>query len=695
MNHRVIHFILVFASVMLMGCNHIFDTDSEEGAGDGLVNDTHMNAGNDAHMNTGNGTHGTGDTPPAYDWIPKGAALTDRMAIRFLNMATFGATPQAVQDLRAKGVVKWVDEQLAAKWDPDRESVLRHMMYQAIRLQPYRYFRRYKDLSIPKTEAEVHAAVRRFLEDNDYVFNRSEGNGPSELDYHSSNLVAGQIQDPQQLRQRTAYALSQIIIASQSNDDFFRDRGEALSYYYDLLLAHAFDRYGDLLYDVSLSPAMATYLTYASNQKAHKDSSGTWVTPDENYGREVMQLFSIGLYALNMDGTEKRQDGDRIPVYTQEDVNAMSRVFTGLVYAHGVRPESFMRGIKDGDMIHPLICMNRYHDTDQKHVLGADLPAGQDCYEDVKSAVNLLTNHPNAAPFIAKKLILRLTKSNPNTDYVQRVAEVFKNTHGNLGQTVKAILLDQELWADIKNGTATKLKEPYVAFVNLLRALDVQPFKHYSREDGDAPGDPKPEYTIKNHFFIPSHYSRFGEWPTWSPTVFNFYSDRYEPDDNLFKIRGFVSPESQIMTTKYLIAMLNYTYTILSRGEKNYLINVNGSEEGIYTKRKLYKEPNYMLIDLSELIEMFRPAGSTQVRDMVKEDEAFRTRALGKVLDWVEARLIGEKMDKAFRDTLIEKYQNKFKGGNDPEKAFRANLVSRVIAPVISEIVASKYFMVQ
>ena len=618
-------------------------------------------------------------------YIAHNASLTDRIAVKFLNMATMGSTPAMVQALQQKGVVAWVDEQLAKEWNFKKESIVYNMMHHALKIRPHDYCKSRYDLDIPHTDEEIDNLIDIFLADNDIVFNRGLIHGGDELGYHSSAILKGHIEDDAQLRQRVAFALSQIIVASESTDFFFKSRGEALSYYYDILLKGAFGKYGDVLYDVSLSPAMATYLSYANNRKAHQSSFGTTIYPDENYGREIMQLFSIGLFELNMDGTEKLSNSKRISTYGQQDVMEVSRVFTGLTYPHHLQPNNHNPELWVGDALHPLDCYTPYHDSGNKTFLGQTVSGSSNCFDEVRDTIDILMNHDNAAPFIAKKLILRLTKSNPAPDYVQRVAQVFKNSGGDLGKTVKAVLLDKNIWDDIKNDSATKIKEPYIMYTEMLRAFDVQPWPE--RTETDDGGE---ERSIQNEYYVGSKYKYLNEWPTYAPTVFNFYGDSYMPDSSEFTSRGWKAPEAMLLTTKYMTGIESYTYDTLKRNEKYFLYAQNNNHLG----RRSAAWGSYMLLDFGNYTEYFKKPGQ-EFRDGPK-DEAGREEALRNLIQDVSSRLLGKQMDATFVQQLVDAYRDKYHDRYAPSWTnieIQMHLVEDVITPVITEIVMSEEYM--
>jgi len=612
-----------------------------------------------------------------YSYLPTKDELSDEMAVKFLNMATFGATPKLVAELKSKGIKKWVEEQLEIPYNEKKDSILRGIIKTLTSINTTYYSR-------------DNVSVDEWLKDNNgYYFNQGKRGGPNELAFHYSKVFDAHMRYKGQLRQRVAYALSQIIVVSQSNDLFFTEKGEALSYYYDILQKRAFGNYGDLLYDISMSPAMATFLTFAGNRKEYVDEeTGARILPDENYGREIMQLFSIGLYELNMDGTQKRASGGaRVPTYTQEDVNNLSRVFTGLSYAHTKFGETLLRG----DNTHQLECFMDYHDTGEKKVLGTTLPAGQNCEQDVKSAVDLLMRHQNVAPFIAKKLIMRLTKSNPKDDYVRRVAETFARSGGNLKETVKAVLLDPEIWENIKNGDGVKIKEPYLAFTQTLRALGAKTLPKMSWINKE-----KKRVTLPNEEFISdSLYDSLGEWPTTSPTVFNFYDDEFVPDNNEFKVRGFVAPELEIITAKYNVAYNNTLQDIISHNALPLQLNDRGQtpEENptIYGNHRVY-----LYFDYKDILNVFKKNGFGEGLDE-GHDAKTAEKVAGAVIDYISELFLGKKLSNEQREILVNRYKGAryWNRGDHSLEYMEKMLVLYWIKGIVVDITHTDEFMVQ
>jgi|GEM_PF-3203573 uncharacterized protein (DUF1800 family) len=486
-----------------------------------------------------------------FDYIPKGDNLTDEMAIRFLNMATFGHTQELVQELREKGVVKWVDEQLNIPYNPKSESVLRKTIVMSLTSYPQEFKYTFRDGTVESFELN-DTTIDMAINNPTYDFNRHRGpfNASGKMGFWVEQALLNiMLTTKAQLRHRVAYALHQWVVASQSLDGFFFRRMDALAYYYDLLIKNAFGKYQDMLYDVSVSPAMGTFLTYLNNQKLHQAGENT-IYPDENYGREIMQLFSVGLYQLNMDGSIKTgSDGKYIYNFSEDDVKEMSRVFTGFVLN-----KRFPKDIEWGLGVHrPMLCKDSWHDNQSKTVMGQVLPAGQDCYGDTRNAVEMLTKHPSFYPYVAKKLIMRLTESNPTSDYILRVAEALRDSDNSLKEAVRAVLLDPELWENITKGKSTKLKEPFLAYMQMFRTLDAKP--KYETHFGD-----KNSIMLKNTYFFPNFQTYIFQKPLYSPTVFNYYSDDFIPNDSEFKVRGFVAPELEIQTRGYQTGYSQFIY---------------------------------------------------------------------------------------------------------------------------------------
>ncbi len=278
------------------------------------------------------------------------------------------------------------------------------------------------------------------------------------------------IEADDQLRQRVAFALSEIFVVSSRQ---LGGEQEGLANYYDILVRNAFGNYRNLLEEVTLSPMMGEYLSMKGNQRPDPDRN---IRPDENFARELLQLFTIGLEELNPDGTPKLgEDGVPLPTYDQATVEAFAHVFTGW---HFKNVDDF-RWAKREDYLSPMVAYPEFHDTGEKALLnGAVVPAGQSAEQDLQMALDNVFAHPNVAPFISKQLIQRLVTSNPSPGYVADVAAVFDRNaageRGSLASTVKAILMHREAREGHleKPETFGKLKEPLLRVTQLWRAFE-------------------------------------------------------------------------------------------------------------------------------------------------------------------------------------------------------------------------------
>jgi uncharacterized protein (DUF1800 family) len=373
---------------------------------------------------------------------------------------------------------------------------------------------------------------------------------------------------PDPLRQRVAFALSQILVISDRPEQLGPEQ-RGMANYYDLMVKHAFGNYRDLLYDVALHPAMGIYLSHVGNRKA---DSTKQTFPDENFAREIMQLFSIGLWELNPDGSRQLgPEGRPIPTYDNRDITELARVFTGLSFGNN---EGFL--LYPRDLTVPMRMWDAFHDCDPKVLLRRlELPLrspspgkqGTAGLADVNAAIDLLFQHPNTGPFIGRQLIQRLITSNPSTGYVARVSAAFadngQGVRGDLRAVIRAILLDSEArssepWNRPEWG---KLREPFLRCVNLARAFNA------SSPSGWYPLD---QFQL-DHLQDPLN----------APSVFNFYLPTHSPAGPLTQ-QGFVAPEFQLINASSTISGPNYFYNAIlgdlhrwGSGNTNYSVRLN------------------------------------------------------------------------------------------------------------------------
>ena len=357
-----------------------------------------------------------------------------------------------------------------------------------------------------------------------------------------------------QLRQRVAFALSQIFVVSQVNGDV-SGRPRGLASYLDMLGAHAFGNFRTLLEAVTLHPIMGLYLSHLRNQK---ENPATGRMPDENFARELMQLFTIGLYELNADGSQRLDSRGRpIPTYDNADVEGLAKVFTGWSWAGPDKSNTrFFGGTPDPDRdILPMQAYPQYHSTSPKSFLEASIPANTPAEASLKTALDGLFNHPNTGPFIARQLIQRFVTSNPSPAYVARVAAAFANNgrqvRGDMKAVIRAMLLDTEARNDRSLSQAAwgKLREPVVRLANWARAFGAT----------SVSGN----FTIRN---VADPSTALGQNPLRSSSVFNFFRPGYVPPNTAIAAAGLVAPEFQITGENSTAGYLNFMRNVVNTG---------------------------------------------------------------------------------------------------------------------------------
>ena len=357
------------------------------------------------------------------------------------------------------------------------------------------------------------------------------------------------IQSDDQLRQRMAFALSQILVYSDSADSDQPMR----AYYQDILIRNAFGNYRDLLEEVTYSSAMGEWLTYRGNRKGDP-SRGRM--PDENYAREILQLFSIGLIELNRDGSPKLDaQGQQIETYTNADIEGLARVFTGLSWAGG----EFYKRPQDGN-IQPMQMYPEQHSELEKVFLGTTIPAGTSGEESIDTALDTIFNHPNVGPFLARQLIQRFTQSNPSPAYIENVATAFETgrfvaqggrsfgtgERGDLQATLAAVLLEPTIFEDPATGgtvTVGKVREPILRFTHWARAFDVSGLDAYNE---------------RRLLDTRSSDDSLGQQAFSSPSVFNFYRPGYVAPGTNAGEQDLTVPEFQIVNESSSIGYLNF-----------------------------------------------------------------------------------------------------------------------------------------
>ena len=440
----------------------------------------------------GGPTSGGGTTPGA-------PSITSEQAARFLVQAAFAATDAQIARVQTLGYSAWIDEQFAMP------RTLSHWDWM---------------------DAKGYQVVANV--DNFAGFENS--------------LWRKLIASPDALRQRMTLALSEIFVVSVLGLPVSW-RGFLAAGYVDMLEANAFGTYRQLLQDVTLSPAMGVYLNTRGNQKANP---ATGRVPDENYAREVMQLFSIGLLELETDGTLK--GGRAQETYNAQTIAALAQVFTGWDLDGVNRTEA-------GYTRRPMVNLPARHETGAKTFLGVTVAAGTAAATSLQVALDTLARHPNVGPFISRQLIQRLVSSSPSPAYVGRVAAAFNDNgqgqRGDLKAVIKAILLDEEARRDPTTADTTRgrLQEPVARFIQWARTFGLS-----------SPTD------LWNIGSLSDPATRLGQSPMRAPSVFNFFRPGYVPPNTELGKLGITAPEFEITDESTTVGWVNFAQTFVVSG---------------------------------------------------------------------------------------------------------------------------------
>jgi uncharacterized protein (DUF1800 family) len=409
-----------------------------------------------------------------------GQSMTDRQAARFLDQATWGPTPPSIAQFEDMGFTNWLNAQFALNTSdlPD-QAIL------------------------------------------DSAGNSNDNLAPVQAAFFQNTLT-----QPDQLRQRVAFILSQIWVVSATTGV-----SPAYAYppYWRIFRDNAFGNYRDIMKAVTLSPAMGRYLNMANNNKANA-ANGT--AANENYGREMMQLFTLGLTQLNLNGTPVLDgSGNPLPTYNQAQVTEMAKVLTGWTYP--TAPGATAKTNNPAYYFGQMFAVESEHDETAKAIFGnVTIPAGQTAEQDLESLLNALMAQPTMAPFICQQLIQHLVTSNPSPAYIQRISEVFENDGtgvvGNLQAVITAILTDPEARAgDATQSAVTAnfghMREPVLLMGNLLRGL-------YG--------------TAAATSSVANSATNMGQELFYEPSVFSYFSPQSRTE------HGLLGPEFQIYSTQ-------------------------------------------------------------------------------------------------------------------------------------------------
>jgi len=440
---------------------------------------------------------------PAPIAPPPGSAITDREAARFLHQAALAATDADIARVITLGYSAWLDEQF----------------------------------SLPHTQSHYDWMISRGYQGNPNNANNFQG--------VDNTLWRKLMSSPDILRQRVVLALSEIFVVSMVGLPVSW-RGFCVAAYVDLLEENAFGTYRSLLNAITLSTGMGNYLNMRGSQK---EDPRTGREPDENYAREVLQLFSLGLYQLNIDGTVKTDaPGTPLETYTQNMITGLAKVFTGWDYTQFNRDDPAFQRL-------PMSLNASRHSSSDKSFLDITISGGTPGEQALQTALDTIAGHPNVGPFIGRQLIQRLVTSNPSPAYVGRVAAVFNNNgqgvRGDLKAVIKAVLLDGEARTDPAAQPAGwgKLREPVLRFVQWARTFGVtSPTDVWNIGDTSDPS------------------RRLGQSPLRSPSVFNFFRPGYVPPNTSLGAQGLAAPEFQITNESSVVAYANYMQTAIQNG---------------------------------------------------------------------------------------------------------------------------------
>jgi uncharacterized protein (DUF1800 family) len=437
--------------------------------------------------------------PPAPPAPPPPPPTTSQQAARFLGQATMGVTKAEMAKVQSNGFAAWLDEQFA----------------------------------MPRTIGHWDWLVSRGF---DAAANRNTENGFNAVMWRQL------IVSPDQLRSRVAMALLDFLVVSidgiATGWNAF-----AMAAYVDILHDNAFGNFRTLIERISTNPAMGYFLTFRGNRKAN---TATGSRPDENYARELMQLFTLGVNRLNLDGTVQTANGVALETYVQDDVSGLARVFTGydLDSADGATPDRMRR---------PLANNASNYETGIKTFLGSTIAAGASAQASLTAALDTIFAQPNVPPFISKQLIQRLVTSNPTPAYVARISAIFADNgsgvRGDLRAVVRAILLDSEARdaAGLTSPTFGKIRAPVNRLTNWARSFAVS--------------SPSEAWAFEN---TTSPLTRLAQGPGRAPSVFNFFRPGYTPPNTELATRGLVAPELQITNEPSVIAYVNYMTALVS-----------------------------------------------------------------------------------------------------------------------------------
>jgi uncharacterized protein (DUF1800 family) len=529
-------------------------------------------------------------------------------AAQFLTRATFGPTRPEIDELASQiellgahaAFNAWIDEQFAIP--PSGHRTLAKTMIQ--------------EDGFDLVDPEVNAG-----------------------DYREFSWWHIALTGEDQLRQRIAWSLYQIAPVNDDIDGAFQRRLDAsgepaylgISNYYDMLAYNSFGNYRNLLRNITLHPVMGTFLSHALNPKGIPELRQF---PDENFAREIMQLFSIGVYELETDGRLKMTADGQSPIETYDNltIEAMARVFTGLYFAGTAGYGSNGRNYNE-----PMLMDDEYHDTDRKVILsGVVLPAGQSGMKDIRDTLDTIFYHPNVGPYIGKLLIQRLVKSNPSPSYIESVANAFADNglgvRGDMRAVIKAILLHPEalnslditsystpptLVVEATDTARSRLREPILRYSAFLRGMKT------------SSTHPSGRLMMSGVMHAPQ------QSPYRAPSVFGYYDPDYVParalqlfaERNQWSPSRLTAPEFEVMTSASITALSNLFYRDVIKGghEEFYVDSATRALTSFQISIEFAEDPKSMgFTEILQRLNMLfcRGAMSDSTRNLIEQETA-------------------------------------------------------------------------
>ena len=633
---------------------------------DASVETSSQDAGTDNTDETNNGTSSRCEFATlnvSESSIP--ADNQSQKAFRLLLQSTFGPQKKDLDRILEIGETSWIDEQLqyASAYDLVGDNLT--------------------------TNLEHYKEIAKTAEPSTYSDNASFNNNfhGRTADYQTAAWFAKALHAPDQLRYRVAFALSELLVVSGSKQRT-RFRGDSLAYYDDILAKNAFGNFRDLLNEVTLSPAMGIFLSHQGNKKY---MSNTKTHPDENFAREVMQLFSLGLWKMHDNGSAVESGGTLVPAYTQDDVEQLARVMTGYDLVGNSRYGRTHRGAGE-EWSTPMEFTGTWHDFDNKSFLSKTINEDSDNVSsptDLKNALDIIFNHQNVGPHVAKHLIMRLVTSNPTAAYIERVAQKFNDNgsgvRGDLKAVVRAVLTDDEARGTEyqTNKNFGKAKEPLLAWTQFLRAFDVKPIDGWKSRDNA---------TMNNTYNFPWMETILGQAPLRSDTVFNFFSPDFIPANDHFSESCMVAPDLQIQSDTILIKFNNYISNAFQIHEKNKIEDKGDNLTSFGNSRKSNQFNYYINVD--EELDVFEQAldgdKNGDFAGLSDKNDPKKSEAVVEFLKHLDLKLTGGKLPSEYHDAIKEHLLTvNWNSSNNKTEALA------IIRDAVMLIVTSSQFMIQ